>query len=194
MQSICKKALNLLRLSNKNAKDTKMDYTDILINIRKIVRSLNLESKRIQKEHGISIPQLLCLNYLAGREGNLSTVTGISKYLNLNLSTTTGIINRLEKKGYVARLPKKNDRRVTPVALTSRGARLLIDSPELLHEQLSRKLKKLPEEKISQINHSLTVLLSYLNIQDMDASPIITIEDPIITIKDPDGILPESES
>lgn len=194
MQSIYKKDLNLLRLSHKRAKDKKMDYTDILINIRKIVRSLNLESKRIQKEHGISIPQLLCLNYLSGKKDNLSTVTGIAGYLNLNLSTATGIINRLEKKGFVARLPKKQDRRVTPVALTSRGERLLGDSPELLHEQLSRKLKQLPDEKISQINNSLNVLLSYLNIEDMDASPIITIDDPIITIKDPGSILPDSEN
>jgi len=27
-----------------------MEYTEVLINIRKIVRSINLESKRIQKE------------------------------------------------------------------------------------------------------------------------------------------------
>jgi len=33
-----------------------MDTLDILINLRKIVRAINLESKRIQKDFGLSIP------------------------------------------------------------------------------------------------------------------------------------------
>ena len=32
--------------------------------VRKIVRAVNLESKRIEKNFGISIPQLLTLKYL----------------------------------------------------------------------------------------------------------------------------------
>ena len=44
-------------------------YTEILTDIRKIVRSINLESKRIQKDFGVSIPQLLCLSYLSSCEG-----------------------------------------------------------------------------------------------------------------------------
>ncbi|MCF8388972.1 MAG: MarR family transcriptional regulator, partial [Bacteroidales bacterium] len=125
-----------------------MLHRNVFINIRKIVRSLNLESKRIQKEYGVSIPQLLCLTYLSEQENYQSTVTKLSKYLNLNLSTMTGIINRLEKKGLVARLPKAADKRVTPVTITSRGSKMLKDSPDLIHDQLSRKLKQLPEEDL----------------------------------------------
>ena len=42
-----------------------MNFIDILIRLRKIVRSVNLESKRVEKEQGVSIPQLLCLQFLA---------------------------------------------------------------------------------------------------------------------------------
>ncbi len=164
-----------------------MDYTSILINIRRIVRSLNLESKRILKEYGISIPQLLCLNYLSGKENYQSSVTEIARYLKLNLSTVTGIVSRMEKKGLLARLPKMGDKRVTPVALTSAGHKMLEDSPELIHDQLSRKLKQLSNEKLREIDRSLKTLVDYLEIDDMAASPMITIEEPIISIENPES-------
>lgn len=163
-----------------------MDYTNVLINIRRIVRSLNLESKRILKEYGVSIPQLLCLNYLSSRENFQSSVTEIARYLNLNLSTATGIISRMEKKGLVARLPKMGDKRVTPVAITSVGHKMLKDSPELIHDQLSRKLKQLSNEKLKEIDRSLKILVDYLEIDDIAASPMITIEEPMISIEDPE--------
>ncbi len=153
------------------------DFTDVLINLRKIVRSINIESKRIQKEFGISIPQLLCLHYLASIPGFQSSVSGIATYLNLNLSTVTGIVSRLEKKHLVARLPKSGDKRITVVSLTSNGKKLLDQSPELMHQQLSYKLSALPEEEIRKLKESLNLLVQCFNIKEESASPMITIDD-----------------
>lgn len=89
-----------------------MKYTDILIRLRQIIRSVNLESKRIEKEYGISIPQLLCFHFLNEKENFQASHKEIKDFLKLNASTVTGIINRLEKKGFVARVPKKGDKRV----------------------------------------------------------------------------------
>lgn len=154
-----------------------MEYTDVLINIRRIVRSLNLESKRIQRAFGISIPQLLCMDFLSHREQYQSGITGIASYLRLNLSTVTGIVNRLEKKGYVARLPKSGDRRVNTVTLTASGLKLLESSPVLMHQRLAQKLKALPEDELRTLKHSLQLLVDTFAIEDDQASPLITIED-----------------
>ena len=154
-----------------------MDTTEILIKIRKIVRSINLESKKIQKEHGVSIPQVLCLNFLFHSPNYQSTQGEIRKFLNLNSSTVSGIINRLEKKGYLARLPKFGDKRVVNIALTSAGDKLLGLLPSLLHEQLSEKLQKLDENVIKNIESSLDTLINLLDIQNIHASPLLTIED-----------------
>ena len=81
-----------------------METRDILIKIRKIVRSVDIESKKIQKEHGVSIPQVLCLNFLRESNNYQTTQGELRKFLSLNPSTVSGIINRLEKKGYLARL------------------------------------------------------------------------------------------
>jgi len=151
-----------------------MDTTEVLIKIRKIVRSINLESKKIQKEYGVSIPQVLCLNFLHTSANFQSTQNEIRKFLNLNSSTVSGIINRLEKKGYIARLPKAVDKRVVNIALTSAGGQLLEKIPALLHEQLSEKLQKLSQDTLDQVEESLNVLVNLLDIQEVDASPMIT--------------------
>ena len=39
-------------------------YSGFMISIRKIVRAINLESKRIEKDYGLSIPHLLTLKFL----------------------------------------------------------------------------------------------------------------------------------
>jgi DNA-binding MarR family transcriptional regulator len=157
-----------------------MDYSEILIGIRKIVRSINLESKKVQGEYGVSIPQILSLNYLQKCPEYISSQNDIRIFLNLNSSTITGIINRLEKKGLVARLPKSGDKRINNVVLTSTGDALIKKIPPLLHEQLSRKLEKQPEEKLIQIKESLNLLTNLFEIEEIKASPIISLEDEII--------------
>jgi len=156
-----------------------MNTTDILIKIRKIVRSINIESKKIQREHGLSIPQLLCLEYLHRSEGFQSTQKNIRDYLNLNSSTVTGIINRLEKKGCIARLPKKDDKRTTYIVLTSKGSELLKNTPSLLHERLSQQLETVSGQRQKEINDALDLIIKYLDIDSIDASPLITVDENI---------------
>ncbi len=151
-----------------------MKYTEILTSIRQIIRSVNLESKRIEKEYGISIPQLLCLYYLSERENYHATQKEIKDFLKLNASTVTGIISRLERKGWVARLPKQKDKRVSVISITANGVALLENTPEPLHQQLSDKLKKLSPEKLQQLKASFDTIIDFLNIESVKASPIIT--------------------
>ena len=156
-----------------------MDTTEILIQIRKIVRSVDIESKKIQKEYGVSIPQVLCLSYLNTRSDYQATHKSICDFLTLNSSTVTGIIDRLEKKGLVARLPKKDDKRNTYITITSKGSSLLESIPPLMHERLSSKLEKLSEKEISNIINSLDIIVDFLDVGGIDAAPVLTIEDDI---------------
>ncbi len=153
-----------------------MDTTEILIKVRKIVRAINIESKKIQKEHGVSIPQALCLNYLNNSPDFQSTQGEIRKFLNLNSSTASGIIQRLEKKGYIARLPRSGDKRVVNITLTSKGETCLSKIPSLLHEQLYEKLQILEMNKLKVIEEGLDLLVTMLNLQEVEASPVLTTE------------------
>ncbi len=156
-----------------------MKYTDILVQIRQIIRSVNLESKRFEKEFGISIPQLLCLGFLNDKEAFQASHKEIKNFLKLNASTVTGIISRLEKKGLVARLPKKDDKRIGMISITAKGAELLINTPEPLHEQLSGKLKNLSEESLQKLQNAFEIIIDLLDLDSVDAAPILTADTDI---------------
>ena len=154
-----------------------MTFIDILIKLRKIVRSVNLESKRVEKEQGISIPQLLCLQFLAEQEDYRTNAAKLKTFLNLNASTVSGILKRLERKGLVAKLPKASDKRVTLVSLTASGMELIKSAPITFQEKLSKKLQALPPEKLQTIIDGIDLLTNIMEVDEIDASPIITSEE-----------------
>lgn len=156
-----------------------MEYTEILINIRKIIRSINLESKGIEREFGISIPQYLCLNFLATTETYRATATEIGLYLNLNASTVTGIVSRLEKKGYVARLINPEDKRSSFIYLTALGDKIIQTIPNLLQDKLTLRLQELKSQELKQLQNSLDLLVKFMGVEDLDASPLLTPEEHI---------------
>jgi DNA-binding MarR family transcriptional regulator len=154
-----------------------LKYIEILIKLRKIIRSINLESKKIEKELGISIPQLLVLQYLSDQNDYRAFAKDIKEYINLNASTVSGIISRLESKSLVAKLPKPNDKRATYIILTAKGADLLYKYPPTLQEKLSKRLKKLTPEKVEELNKNIELLTLIMDVEDMDAAPLLTIEE-----------------
>ncbi len=84
------------------------------------------------------------------------------------------IIGRLEKKSLVARLPKQEDKRLRLIAISVKGAELLEETPEPLYEQLSIKLEQLSPEKFQKLQESFDIIIDFLNIEKIDAAPIIT--------------------
>jgi len=151
-----------------------MNYTDILVYIRKIVRSVNLESKRIQKNYEVSIPQLLVLGFLTEKDNYQASHSEVAKFLTLNPSTATGILQRMEKKGWIARLPHPNDRRTVIVAITIKGLELQKKTPSLLHEKITSRLETASNEKVEELKQAFETIIDFLKIDDVDASPIIT--------------------
>lgn len=156
-----------------------MDSTDVLINIRKIVRSINLESKKIQKEHGVSIPQVLCLNFLYHAPNYQATQQAVKRFLNLNASTVSGIVQRLEKKGLLARMSKQGDKRITNLVLTASGLNVIKQLPPLLHDRLSSKLEEMEQAELHQIELVLEKLVAILEIGALEVPPVIALEDEL---------------
>ena len=154
-----------------------MKYTEILIKLRKIIRSINLESKKIEKELGISIPQLLVLQYLSDQNDYRAFAKDIKEYINLNASTVSGIISRLEVKALVAKSPKPDDKRAMYIILTAKGADLLYKYPPTLQEKLSQRLEKLTAAQIEELDRNIELLTIIMEVEDIDAAPLLTIKE-----------------
>ena len=149
-------------------------YSELMINIRKIVRAINLESKRVEKQYGLSIPQLLTLKYLRDSKEFKRSMKELKNYLSLNASTVTGIISRLDSKGFVARLPSVEDKREIPITLTSKGLEIVKKTDESLHERILFKTNAMKKEEYLSILVSLEKIIQIFDIKDIDASPIIS--------------------
>ena len=89
------------------------------------------------------------------------------------------LVNRLEIKGLVARIPNKEDKRITFIALTSRGFKLLESTPNILHDKLANYLETLPENKKMMMAEVFDMIIASMEIENIDASPVLTIEDPL---------------
>lgn len=151
-----------------------MKHNEILSDLRRIIRAVNLEGKRVEKEYGVSIPQYLCLNFLHEANGFCASMSDLKDALQLNPSTMTGIVQRMEKVGYVARLPKADDRRKNLIILTDRGANIIRKHPQILHEQLLNRLDAMGEDDYGNLQMAFLRIIEFLDIQRVDAAPIVT--------------------
>src|SRR6187431_1471710 len=82
---------------------------------------LNL-SKELNKGN-VSYAQFFLLGYLANE--SFLTMTDISKKMGHSTAAATGLVDRLEKLGYVERLHASEDRRKVMVQITPKGIELV---------------------------------------------------------------------
>ena len=75
-------------------------------------------------EHGISIIQTRLLGVLRDRK---PTMNELATLLGLDKSSATGLVDRAERRGLVARVPSSADRRSVLVALTDAGRALVVE-------------------------------------------------------------------
>lgn len=92
---------------------------------------LYTESRRITKElarrANLTGPQLTVVKILQA-VGDLS-LSDLSERIRAQNSTVTGIIDRMEREGLVARARSREDRRVVHIRLTDKGRALADDVP-----------------------------------------------------------------
>jgi len=72
----------------------------------------------------IDVPPSQLVTLVAVCEKKSCCLSDISQLMNVSNPTVTGIIDRLEKTGYVKRVPSKIDRRVTNIIPTKKGEKM----------------------------------------------------------------------
>ena len=144
----------------------------ILIALRRIVRAIDLHSRHLAQEFGLTGPQLILLRELV-RNGELH-VAELAQNISLSHATVTDILNRLEKRGLVNRTRSLADRRRVLVTPTEPALTLVKKSPPLLQEQFSEHLAQLQEWELAQILSVLQRVALMMETDQVDASPVLT--------------------
>ena len=129
---------------------------EIVRALRRIMRSMDISSRKLIAAHGLSIPQLLCLQHL--REFGPLTSGALAKTMALSPPTVTGILDRMEMRGLVHRERRPEDKRRVLVALTQTGRNLADDTPSSLNDQLAQALAELPSQDSAAIHDAIAKL------------------------------------
>jgi DNA-binding MarR family transcriptional regulator len=143
----------------------------ILVALRRIVRAIDLHSRRLVQDYGLTGPQVVLLRELV-RNGEMHAAE-LAKNISLSHATVTDILNRLEKRALIVRTRSLVDRRRILVKPTERAVGLVEQSPPLLQEQFSEQLATLQDWELAQILSVLQRVASMMDVRQIDASPLL---------------------
>ena len=119
---------------NENIQTVRKDAGRLADFIMFTQRSFLLNLSKELNKGSVSFAQFFLLGYLA-KEDYL-TMTDISKKMGHSTAAATGLVDRLEKLGYVQRLHASDDRRKVMVQITRQGIDLVVKMREDIVENL----------------------------------------------------------
>ncbi|WP_226037249.1 MarR family winged helix-turn-helix transcriptional regulator [Aquibacillus saliphilus] len=129
--------------------------------IREVNATLNAQLREAFKENDLTPPQMMVIFMLA--EEKKLKVSEISTKMNLANSTVSGIIDRLEKSGYVKRMRSEVDRRVVHVVLSEQVEELHHSFHETVTQFLGTIAADATNEQIEQVLTGLNTLRTLLS-------------------------------
>jgi DNA-binding MarR family transcriptional regulator len=149
----------------------------VLKSLRRIIRAVDIHSKKLSQEYNITAPQMICLYSL--QKHGVMTQSDMAKDVDLGMSTVNGIIDRLEAKGWIRRERDAKDRRKVFLELTESGIIQANGAPALLQDQLSNALQALPELEQAAIALSLERIVELMGAGHLEASSNLLPTDKI---------------
>ncbi len=150
--------------------ETKSD--EVLRNLRKIIRAVDLSSKKLARDFGLTGPQALILSEV--RKSGGIPVSTLATRVSLSHATVTDILNRLAKRGLVTRTRDQVDKRRQLVSITEDGLALVASAPASLQKRFVERYDRLPSWEQSMILAGLERVALLMNAEDLDAAPLLT--------------------
>jgi DNA-binding MarR family transcriptional regulator len=147
------------------------DEDRIVASIRRIVRAIDLHSRHLMDEHGLTAPQLATLAE-AERQGAAS-VGALARALHLSQPTVSGILDRLERRALVRRQRAEHDRRSVAIVVTEEGSRVRRAAPSLLQETFRQRLSRLEDWERHWLLAALQRVAAMMDAEALDAAPVL---------------------
>ena len=155
-----------------------LELIAILKAVRRLSRALDVHSSRINRESGLTLPQLVVLTCI--RDLGEVTSRAIAQAADLSAPTVVGILDKLEAKGLIQRYRSDKDRRIVHTRLTDAGARLLVNAPSLLGDAFeTRFLSLLDDERATLMSAVQTVAGMTVTDVPQDAAESADGDEPV---------------
>ena len=144
----------------------------ILIALRRVIRAVELHSRKLVQSHGLTGPQSVILREVIASGG--LTPGELARRVSVSQATVTDIVKRLEARKLLRRHPDAADRRRVMVKATRAGERLHAGAPPLLQETFVQRFAALPEWEQNMLLAALQRTAALMDAEDIDASPLLT--------------------
>ncbi len=142
--------------NNKDIKETIDIVADIEKDLRYISGIIKQKGREILGNYTITPPQFVALQWLH-EEGDM-TIGELSNKMYLAFSTTTDLVDRMEKNELVQRVKDPNDRRVVRIHLLPEGERIIEEVIVKRQIYLREVLKNFSKDEVTVLKNNLTQL------------------------------------
>jgi DNA-binding MarR family transcriptional regulator len=136
------------------------DCGDIVANVEKELRYIagiiKQKGRELLSDYTITPPQFVALQWLF-EDGDM-TIGDLSTKMYLACSTTTDLIDRMEKNDLVERIKDTNDRRVVRIHLLDEGKRIIDEVIKKRQQYLEEVFLNFSAEEIQVLQDNLIKL------------------------------------
>ena len=137
--------------------DVEIDTVSIIEKeLRYISGIIKQKGREILSDYKITPPQFIALQWLF-EEGDM-TIGELSNKMYLAFSTTTDLVDRMEKSTLVKRVKDPNDRRVVRIHLLEEGERIIDECIKKRQLYLKEVLVNFTDEEVQLLKKNLTRL------------------------------------
>ncbi len=143
------------------------DIQGVVNALRRITKAIHEFSKAVDREFGITGPQLWAMRTINELGG--CSAGDLAARLCVHPSTITGVIQRLEDKRLIDRQKREDDRRAVVLTLTPAGKKLLERAPHPAQGQLVGALSQFPPEDVAKLRAMLDQIVGAMELGDSKA-------------------------
>ncbi len=143
---------------------------EVLSTLRKISHAVELYSRILFREYGLTSPQLTILTAIF-RSGPLA-VTDIARRVSLSQATVTNILGRLEQQGFILRARSTQDRRMVYIELTDKTRKILEKNPSPLHTDFLSRFDRLQDWEKTLLLSSLQRIAKLMDVEQLEEPDI----------------------
>ena len=121
--------------------------------LKKVTNEYEKQLNQLLMSHGLTASQCAVLQYLFETEKEYTNQIDIEQHLNLKNPTVTGLLKRLDEKGYVLIVPSNQDKRKKNVYLTEQAYRMqrkIQQNSKNMDKKLFRGMKKTEIETLKR--------------------------------------------
>ena len=148
-------------------------YEELLVSLRQVIRAIDIHSRQLNKQSGLTGPQLMVMQNIAMLDAPLAK--DIAKEIALSAATVTTIIDRLESRALVIRTRSETDKRKVHLSLSESGKLLLSSSPKPLQDHFIKRYQNLEEWEQSQLLSAVERIASMMDAEKLDAAPVLFV-------------------